>query len=89
MGVRVQLDDRIEILSEVGVPRLRALDQQALERQIQEFDRPAAIALAQFGGGVEVNALEAPAIVGRSGHGGPSSVALTIDQPWALLPDDG
>lgn len=57
----VEVDDCIEILGQVGIPGPGALDQQALERQIKQFYRPSASALAQFGGGVEVYALKTSA----------------------------
>jgi hypothetical protein len=58
-----------EVLLFIPEPRFRSLDQQALERKVDQFDRPDVLALFQLGSGIERNTFETTSIGGVLAHG--------------------
>src|SRR5690606_8566783 len=68
LGVIGQAYPRLERLRCIGIPLFRPAHQQPLERQIVQFYGPVALALDQFGGGVEFDTLETSTLAGDITH---------------------
>src|SRR5690606_14410387 len=68
LGAVIQAQACREGLLRIAVPDCRAAYQQAAQGDVEQFYRPLMIPLAEHGGGVEGNALEAPALLAGIGH---------------------